>query len=78
MEEILVKKYKASDGKVFSTADKCIEYEKKLNTVAEIEETIAYIKEICSENICNECPFFGNKCRFGYSSKASAIMPCDW
>lgn len=80
MEEILVKKYRASDGEIFNTADECLKHEKKLDIVMRVEEFIPYIKEICYEHYCENCPFYnGEKCRLGYRENIEDDkMPCDW
>lgn len=61
MKEIIVTRYKAEDGTVFDTKEKCLAYEEKCKEASELRKAIRRIKEMCKEHNCQFCPF-GDNC----------------
>ena len=56
MEKII--SYKAEDGTIFETEEKCLEYEQNLEVFNAAEILIKH----CEKRMCCNCPFFKISC----------------
>lgn len=53
--------YKAEDGKLFNTAEECVQYEKEnLNLMEDAEKFLKRVKSFCElySGNCEGCPFY--------------------
>lgn len=77
MQEIMVKRYEATDGKVFDDIEQCVEYEKDCEEKDKRAYLIQYaehIKGYCKTNdTCKGCPF-----ELDYDKCAFDCLPCNW